>query len=239
MLEREDLQTVIKELDFGETDYADMQKVQKIGNMMGADYVVIPEIRYINITEEEKEVPYVGKKQGYFTCKIATAVRTVDVGSGKIVSYNITEHESKLRLREEEAAKKDQAVIDLMSDAQKETCLKEAANIADVAYPIKIMSINDDTVMLNRGKGAINEGEILNVYAAGEMMIDPDTKESLGYNEALVGKIKVTEVNNKTCQATIVERSGEIKKLSICRRLSNSQKIEELKAGNTPPPKID
>jgi hypothetical protein len=239
MLEREDLKTVLKELDFGETDLVDLQKVQKIGNMVGADYIVIPEIRYLETSVEAKSVPYVGTKQTAVTCKLATSVRTVDVASGKIISSNISETESKARQREEDAAKQRLAIVDIMASTMKESALKEAANLVDVAYPIKIMSVTGDSVMLNRGKGAILEGEMLNVYAAGEMMIDPDTKDNLGYNEALVGKIKVTAVNNKTSQAAIVEKSDEIKKLYVCRRLTAEQKLKQVKEGNTLPPKID
>lgn len=239
MLEREDIKTLIKELDFGETDYADVKNVQRIGKMAGADYVLIPEIRYLETAFEEKSVPYVGGKQVALTCKLATTVRTVDVGSGRIIASNISETEQKTRLREEDASKRRLALIDLISATQRESALKEAANIVDVAYPIRIMSLSGDTVMINRGKGAVNEGELFNVYSAGEVMVDPDTKENLGYQEALVGKIQVTQVNLKTSQAAIVEKSADIRKLYVCRRLTNEQKVRAIQEGATPPPKID
>lgn len=239
MLEREDLKTLLKELEFGESEYVDLQKVQKIGNMIGADYVVIPEVRYCEVASENKAVPYVGTRQAVLLCKLATSVRTVDVSTGKIIAFNISETEQKARQRDESADMKRIAVLDLLGATKKESAMKEAANLVDVAYPIKVMGVSDGAVMLNRGKGAVTEGEIFNVYAAGEMMIDPDTKESLGFNEALVGKVRVTVVNNKTCQAEIVEKTEEIKKLYICRRLSNEQKVKELKTGKATAPKID
>jgi hypothetical protein len=59
---------------------------------------------------------------------------------------------------------------------------------------------------------------VLNVYRPGEMMVDPDTKESLGYHEARVGQVKVAKVDEKTCTAEILEGAGTIEKLNICRR---------------------
>jgi hypothetical protein len=56
MLEREELKSVIKELDFGESDYADTEKVVKIGQLIGADYMIVPEIRYLQVVRESKEI---------------------------------------------------------------------------------------------------------------------------------------------------------------------------------------
>lgn len=89
--------------------------------------------------------------------------------------------------------------------------------------------------MLNRGEGAIKEGEILNVYQLGEVMVDPDTKENLGYHEGRVGQIKVIKVDQKTSTAEIVEGAGKVQKLHICRR---DKKIEALNI-EKPAPKID
>ncbi|MEI9962926.1 MAG: hypothetical protein WDM76_17965 [Limisphaerales bacterium] len=49
---------------------------------------------------------------------------------------------------------------------------------------------------------------MLNAFALGEELIDPDTKESLGREEVKVGKVKVTQVNPKTSLAEIVEDTG-------------------------------
>ena len=43
---------------------------------------------------------------------------------------------------------------------------------------------------------------------AGEELIDPDTKESLGKEEVKVGKVKITQVNPKTSIAEILDDTG-------------------------------
>lgn len=243
LLEREELKSVIKELDFGESDYANTEKVVKIGQLVGADYMVVPEIRYIQLMNETKAVPYVGGNQVSLRCKVATAVRTVNVTTGKIISSNIKEVEKRKRVRQTDSAQVVRtAALDLISDTFRESGLCEAANIVDVAYPIRIMSINGDTVMLNRGKGAILEGETLKVFATGEVMVDPDTKENLGYHEAYVATIKVTEVDQKTSKAVVVEKDGEIERLYLCRRveLPTLQDPSLKRSGGEPPaPTID
>jgi len=238
MLEREELRQVVKELDFGESDYVDVEKVVKIGHMVGADYMIIPTIRYLEVDRETKNVPYVGGQQVAIRCKFATNVRTVDVASGKIIASGVREVEKKNRQRQQDSLRI--LVMDTISECYKESAMLDAAKIVDVAYPIRIMSIDGDTVMLNRGQGAILPGEVLKVYATGEVMIDPDTKDNLGYHEAYMGSIKVTEVDLKTSKGVIVDRQGKIERLSICRRAEQPSLADpRLKQGPAPAPRID
>lgn len=237
MLEREELRQVVKELDFGESDYVDVEKVVKIGHMAGADYMIIPTIRYLEVDRENKNVPYVGGQQTAIRCKFATNVRTVDVGSGKIISSDVREVEKKKRQRAQDSLRI--LVMDTINEAYKESALLDAAKIVDVAYPIRIMSIDGDTVMLNRGQGAILPGEVLKVYATGEVMIDPDTKDNLGYHEAYMGSVKVTEVDLKTSKGVIIDRQGKIERLSICRRTEQPSLADPRLKQPAPAPKID
>lgn len=239
MLEREELRTVIKELDFGESDYVDVEKCQKIGSMMGADYVVIPEIRYLEIDQEVKAVPYVGGNTVSLRCKLASNVRTVDVGTGRIISSHIGETEKRDRVRENRGDNLRVMVQDLIGKCFREVSIREAAKIVDVAYPIRIMSQDGETVMLNRGEGALLKGETLKVYAAGEVMVDPETKENLGYQEAYVGTIKVTEIGQKTSKGVVVEQVAPIDRLSICRRVEQISIDPDLKKSQGGAPKID
>ena len=240
ILEREELRSVIKELDFGESDYVDVEKAVKIGHMVGADFMIIPSIRYIETEREVKNVPYIGGNQIAIRCKLATNVRTVDINSGKIVSSFVREVEKRKRQRETDTAVGVRiAIQDAIAECFKESSLRDAANIVDVAYPIRIMSLDGDTVMLNRGEGAILKGETLKVYAAGEVMVDPDTKDNLGYQEAYVGTIKVVEVDQKTSKAVILEKVSPIQRLSICRRTEAPTLDDPLKRQGSAAPKID
>jgi hypothetical protein len=86
---------------------------------------------------------------------------------------------------------------------------KIALHIADVIFPAKVLIKRDNTVTINRGEGGgVAEGDVFNVYALGEELIDPDTKESLGREEVKVGKVKISQVNPKTSQAEILEDTG-------------------------------
>ncbi|MEI6218868.1 MAG: CsgG/HfaB family protein, partial [bacterium] len=238
VLERETLEASIKELNFGESDYANSAKVVKMGQMLNADYVVIPEIRYISISIEEKKVPFVSEKQLIVKGKISTGVRTVDVATSRIVASNMSEVEKKTRFKDVKGSM-EQQVRDFVNSLYAESGRQEAAAIIDTAYPIRIMALSDEkTCTINRGKGAVEEGEVMVIYKPGEVMIDPDTKENLGYDQVAVGKLKVTTVGEKTAKAEIMGWNGNIEKLFLCRR---DKKAEKLTAEpiQPPAPKLD
>lgn len=217
VLERETLGAAIKEINFGESDYADAAKVVRIGQMLNADYVVVPEIRYINVIALEKEVPYVADRQLQYRGKLSMNIRTVDVKTSKIVASGMGETSWTNRVRRT-AESPALPIKDFVSKLYAESAKEEAARIIDAAYPIKVVAVTENTCVINRGVGAITEGEVLGVYSPGEMMMDPDTKESLGYQEIKLGLIKVVKVDPKTATAVIIEGIGRVQKLSICRR---------------------
>ena len=238
ILEREEIKALVKEIEFGESELVAMQKAVQIGNMVGADYIVIPEINYVESVKEEKAVPYLGGTQVSLKMKLSTAVRTVSVATGKIIASNVNELEKakKMKGNSSEPQKAERmAVLELMGEAFKESTMAEAANIADAAYPIRVMGVHGTYVMLNRGRGSILPGEELKVFSAGEVIIDPDTKENLGFQETYIGKIRVTEVDQKTCKAEILEKVGEIQRLSICRRIAPPSLTPQLKPAETAP----
>ncbi len=235
ILERTALDNLVREMEFGESDYADPAKVSVIGQMLGADYAVIPEIRYLELDRSVARVPYIATEQTTLDGKLATTMRTVDVATGRIIASSIDEVDRRVRPRPGTAERI--AVADILGEMFKEISLREASNVADVAYPIRVMSISGDTVMLNRGRGALLEGEELRVFAAGEMLIDPDTGESLGYDEAYVGAVRVTEIGQRTSRAVITEEREPIQRLAICRRTRAPSRRPAIKT--QPPPKID
>lgn len=235
MLERTALDALVQEMQFGETEFADPGKVAQIGQLAGADYAVIPEIRYLEIDRQVINVPYIGGQQMTLDCKLATTMRTVDVATGRIVASSVDEVEKRIRPRQNTTVRI--AVQDLIGEAFKEISLREASNIADVAYPIRIMSIAGDTVMLNRGRGALLEGEELRVYATGEVLVDPDTGENLGYHEAYVGAVRVSEIGQRTSKAVVMEQTAPIERLYVCRR--TQAPTRQTMPASQPPPRID
>jgi hypothetical protein len=100
------------------------------------------------------------------------------------------------------------------TDALLRTVVKESADwigsrVVDVIYPAKVIAKTDKVVTINRGDGTgIMVGQVWRVFAVGEQMVDPDTKEVLGREEVAVGRIKITDVLPKFSKAEVIEDLG-------------------------------
>jgi hypothetical protein len=98
---------------------------------------------------------------------------------------------------------------------------KAIANI----YPIRIAAIQKNgDLILNQGGVTISEGELFDVFTAGEKVVDPYTGESLGATETWVATAKIERVLAKMSYAKITKGEPvQIQQKDICRRVSKQQ----------------
>ena len=98
---------------------------------------------------------------------------------------------------------------EILVSTAREMAEKIANRIANVIFPPKVVNKREKQITINRGEGTdIAVGQSWNVFAIGEELIDPDTKESLGKEEVLIGKVKILSVLPKTSTAEILEDLG-------------------------------
>jgi hypothetical protein len=97
---------------------------------------------------------------------------------------------------------------------------KVAQRVADVAYPARILAKTGKIVTINRGDGTgIAAGQLWEVFALGEELIDPDTGASLGREEVSVGKVRIQRVTPRTAQAEIAGEDLGIDRGAVVRRV--------------------
>jgi curli biogenesis system outer membrane secretion channel CsgG len=97
---------------------------------------------------------------------------------------------------------------------------KVAQRVADVAFPARILAKTGKIVTINRGDGTgIAPGQLWEVFALGEELIDPDTGASLGREEVSVGRVRVQRVTARTAQAEITGEDLGIDRQAVVRRV--------------------
>jgi len=101
----------------------------------------------------------------------------------------------------------------MLADAAERICKQ----VLEAIYPARVIKVAGDTVTLNEGGQGVEVDQIYDVFAVGEDLFDPYTKEKLGQAETFVGKIKIVSSAAKMATGTVVEKSGEITEGSICR----------------------
>jgi curli biogenesis system outer membrane secretion channel CsgG len=190
----------------------------RIGQQLGADFLLVGSLDDADATSSTKLVRLTNRQVTSRSAKAAVAYRILNVATGKVHwadTYRHTYGEDELKnldparagLRIEEL---------LMEDA--------AAMIADQVitgvFPIRVLKITGDEVVLNQGGLRTAEGEEFEVFNQGEELIDPDTNEPLERVESVVARVRITRLTTKLAYGKVI--AGDASKITpehaICRR---------------------
>ncbi len=224
VLERARLNETLKEIDFGESDYADAKKVVPMGLALNAEYVVLTEIEVIHLVVEAKDVPYVDTFQPKLKGKMIVRTRVVDTASTKMVASCTEEVQVERKLKANNPFIESE-INNLVVDLYEAASLRSVQRTLEAIYPVRLLEVVGDKAVLNRGEGAIRIGDEFDVYTLGKSYVDPDTKELLGQSENRVALIKVNRISPKFSDAQIVEGedqlSGDLGSY-LCRETTNS-----------------
>ena len=72
-----------------------------------------------------------------------------------------------------------------------------------------VVKVNGSKIYLNLGGDSVSEGETLKIISKGEELVDPETGLSLGSEDAPIGTVKVTSVQEKFSIAEAVDFQSE------------------------------
>jgi curli biogenesis system outer membrane secretion channel CsgG len=219
---RSDLNDVIKEQDLGASGNVDAKTAAKAGKLAGAKYLLVTTVDDFQDYVEKATFAGTGRSATKRVFRFSAVGKIYDSSTGKLLeSANFqTGNDAFKQIQEERNySVKDGELSDEMMVAVAHNLAEKIANhVADVIFPAKVLLKRDKEITINRGEGGgVAVGDTFNVFALGEELIDPDTKESLGREEAKVGKVKITQVNPKTSTAEVLEDTG-IDKGAILRK---------------------
>lgn len=219
---RSDLSDIVKEQDLGASGNVDAKTAAKAGKLTGAKYLLVSTVDDFQDYVETATFEGTGRSSTKRVFRFSVIGKIYDSSTGKLLeSANLqTGNDAFKDISENRSySVKDGNLSDEMMVAVARDLAQKIANrLVDVIYPAKILIKRDKEVTINRGEGGgVAVGDTFNVFALGEELIDPDTKESLGREEAKVGKVKITQVNPKTSLADILDDTG-IDKGAVLRR---------------------
>ncbi len=210
---RSDLSDVLKEQDLGASGNVDAKTAAKAGKLTGAKYLLVATVDDFQDYVETATFEGTGRSSSKRVFRFSVVAKIYDSTTGKLLeSANLqTGNDAFKSITENRSySVKDGNLSDEMMVAVSRDMAEKIANrLADVIFPAKIIAKRDKEVTINRGEGGgVAIGDTFNVFALGEEMIDPDTKESLGREEVKVGKVKITQVNPKTSIADVLDDTG-------------------------------
>jgi curli biogenesis system outer membrane secretion channel CsgG len=213
VLSRSDLADIVKEQDLGASGNVDAKTAAKAGKLSGAKYLLVCTVDDFQDYYEKAVFEGTGRSASKRVFRFSVVGKMYESSTGKLIesaNFQTGNDAFKLIQQERNYSVNNGLLSDEMMVAISRSMAEKIANhVVDVIFPAKVLIKRDNVVTINRGEGGgVAEGDTFNVYALGEEMIDPDTKESLGHEEVKVGKVKISQVNPKTSMATILEDTG-------------------------------
>jgi hypothetical protein len=207
---RSDLKDVLKEQELGQSGNVDAKTAAQAGKLAGAKFLLVTTLDDFEDSTERMEFKTLNKVGIKRKIRVGAVAKVYDSTTGKLLESASVKMEKKDDRSDATDLKKDAELTDaVLASAVQEVAGKIATRVADVVFPVRVLIKRDKQITINRGEGGgVEVGQVWNVYALGEELIDPDTKESLGREEVAVGKARITGITPKTSSAEILEDTG-------------------------------
>ena len=237
LVERQMLDDVFKEQDLGESGRMAKPSAAKIGNVLGAQYMM-----KVVVTDYEEDVST--KKGGGVVGVLSQAAGLGAVSTTKSegrvgLNFRLIDAETSELLFTKQIESKitesnltfgggvggggaigigvfskylktpiGQAVIAGINKGVYEL----VKQIGSLPASGRVIKAEGDKVWLNMGKDVVSPGDVLKVKSKGEELIDPDTGISLGSDDTEIGTIRVSQAQEKFSIAYAVSTTGLVKR---------------------------
>lgn len=218
MIERDKVDIVMAEQDFGATGRITPQSAAQIGKMLGVDLLLTGSITQFSINRTGGGIR--GVSIGITTGKIVMQCRLVNTTTGEIVVAAEEENKKTLVGARYRSINFRQSfdygmANDIMHPAVEKMVVKivnQTAAMSSSVHSGRVIKAQGGQVWVNLGAGSgIKVGDEFEVIRMGEELIDPETGLSLGAVEEKVGTIVITEVKEQYAIASIQNGSVQAK----------------------------
>ncbi|MDR3349458.1 MAG: hypothetical protein LBO03_07640 [Acidaminococcales bacterium] len=207
IIDRSNLDAVLKEQRLGATGIIDPQTAVRIGKILGVDYLVIGNIIYAGIDDS------IFLNTG---AKVSIAVRMIDVATGEIIFAEKADgRKNASKLLEKYSNRYNLSLPDakfIFAEAARRAVEKIVSALYDI-NPLEgyVVALDGRNAMIDLGRAhGIAKGQAFVVYRAGEVIRHPATGAVVGVKRLELANIKITEVDAATSIGIL---SGEDKDL--------------------------
>lgn len=215
VIERAELESLMQEQKLGLSGAVTAQTAAQIGKILGVEYMVIGSVNEYGTKESDIGAFGVGVKS--HSASVGLDLRVIDTTSAEIVTAATGQGKKSTKALNISNADIMPTNIRVGSPEFSTTLIGKATREAVQDASSKIIkelggswkgtiikASGDGTVTINGGENVgIKVNDVFKVVRKGEEMVDPDTGESLGSEDKVIGEIKVSEVKPKYAIAKI------------------------------------
>ena len=208
LVTRARLDTVLAEQSLAASGFvnADDPNAAKALKIAGVQWMAVPRIVDFEDITRTRRFEGIERTVARRTIRIGLAVQILDTTTGVV-----GETASVVVERTDSADENDRALPTggdatnrLLDSMAEEAANQIACRMLDVAYPASVLAVANDIVTFNRGDGGcVSTGQTWILSHRGEALVDPDTGETLGFDEQETGAVEVTMVSAKLARGRI------------------------------------
>ena len=241
LMERNRMDVVLGEQAMAEHGLTDSGG--KMGGLTGIDYIIYGTItkfgsktKGLNVSTSSGVGSMLGRKTrrvlggGVKTAKITTEmgvdVKVTDVATGQIIVADYVDGQATQgQAFSAGGISSSSSTADPFAEVQRIVARKISEKIVTSKFPIKVIKVQSDgTLIINYGDVFFKQGDKLSLFkTTGEAFVDPDTGETLGADEILVGTVEVTRTEPRFSRARIIGEHFEVAAGSTLKRLSKEK----------------
>jgi TolB-like protein len=195
---------------------APLTELVRIGQQLGADYVIVGEITHFDLKPE-------GGADLLDEASLVVEYRVIEPATREVRWANTANaSHSRDSLQRLGLRGSPRQVQEYLLNTSADTVVSE---IFDLIYPIKVVRLEPDgTILLTQGGSRVQTGQWFGIHATGESTDDPDTGLPVRPDGPEVALASVVKVQEKWSWAKIEQGAREaIKERMICRRLSGER----------------
>jgi curli biogenesis system outer membrane secretion channel CsgG len=200
VVERERMESIIKEQTLIEQGATKADDGPKAGNLKSACYVIYGSVLSLGMDAASGTVGDVTASRS--AAKVEIQLSFANAETGKILALKeVIATESKGGLSASGSSASGNMEDQLVESAVRKAAKRVTEELLALVFPSKIIGIDASSVMVNVTQEQTEIGARYEVYDVGEELVDPDTGDSLGAQESRVGEIEVIRSKPKYAEA--------------------------------------
>jgi hypothetical protein len=189
VLDRENDTAYRKEIELLKSADVPLAETVRIGQVIGADYVLLSKVRQLEATSHVEDLPITGTKVSRNSAKLSADFIVIEIASrqvkwsGQVVTEVASDREAVIRAAAVEIGEK----------------------VVYAIFPLRVVQIvGRSTFVINQGGDTIKVGQSFLANRLGEPTTDPYTKEPLGRAEIPIGTVRISRVDPKLAYGELV-----------------------------------
>jgi len=231
VIERARLNELQKEKELAEAGVIAGKQVDFDKKFKTAGFVLYGTILSLGV--DSTAINTAGMSANKVTAKVELQLDFSNVEDGKLIASKIIKAiKSSSQIVGDKTEKTSNLEEQVLSKAVAAASKKVVAELMNLAYPSKIIAVSKRSATVNLTQEQTEKGAIYEVKALGKELLDPDTGESLGRRESVIGEVKVVSVMPKMAEVKPIDNllCDDLEVGMILRRVGNEELEKRAKA---------